>query len=160
MSRSKLIIAVIAILLVCAIYFAFFHRSMESFDDVDIAGLPIINYCDVRNSPGKYDGEIVKMRAKIGDLVHGVFLGDLSCDGKFYEDLSDDSRTAVTFYKPKRDEIWEKYKELKGQTRKPADVIAVGRFTHEYPERSDDSISQRTSFHFELFSLEPPAPVR
>lgn len=160
MSRSKLIIATLAILLIFAIYFAFFHQSMESFDDVDIASLPIINYCDVRNSPGKYDGKIVKMRAKINDFMHGRFLEDLSCADKYCEDLSDDSRTAVTAYKPKRDKIWEKYKELKGQTRKPAEVIAVGRFTHEYPERSDDSISQRTSFHFELFSLDRPIAVQ
>lgn len=160
MSRSKLIIATLAILLIFAIYFAFFHRSMESFDDADIASLPIINYCDVRNSPWKYDGKIVKIRAKINDFMHGTFLEDLSCADKSYEDLLDDSRTAVTFYKPKRDEIREKYKELKGHTRNPAEVIAVGRFIHEYPERSDDSISQRTSFHFELFSLERPIAVQ
>lgn len=86
--------------------------------------------------------------------MHGIFFEDLSCNEKYYNDLSDDSRTAVTFYKPKVDETWEKLKELKGSTHMPTDVIAVGRFTLEYPERSDDSISQRTSFHFELISLE------
>jgi len=160
MSRAKLIVAAIAVVLVFTIYYGFFHRPIESFDDVDTASLPLINYCDVRNSPGKYDGKIVKMQAKINDFMHGVFLEDLSCADKYYEDLLDDSRTDVTFYKPKSDETWEKFKELKDQVREPVDVIAVGRFTHEYPERSDDSISQRTSFHFELFSLEQPIVVQ
>lgn len=114
MSRAKLIVAAIAVVIVFTIYYGFFHRPIESFDDVDTASLPLINYCDVRNSPGKYDGKIVKMQAKINDFMQGVFLEDLSCADKYYEDLLDDSRTAVTFYKPKSDETWEKFKELKG----------------------------------------------
>ncbi len=74
-----------------------------------------------------------------------------------YENLLDDNRTGVTFFGPRAAELHDDLKRagIVCCYGKPTSVIAVGRFTREFPTYASDSMSDRTSFHFELFLLEP-----
>lgn len=130
--------------------------TLEPFDQVKIAGLPELDYCEVRDNPGHYNGKVVKIKGRLSKFMHGLYFYDARCSVKSYEGLLDDHRTAVTFFDPK---ISELYNTIQGMIKpnvhgEPVDVIGIGRFTREYPTGHTDVISDRTSFHFELFSVE------
>lgn len=127
----------------------------ESFEEVDISALQTIEYCELRNDPGKYSGKVVRVNAEMYSFMHGLFLYDERCGNKTFYNFSDDHRTAISYYEAKRDEIWNFLTPLK-----PFDykfrfkITAVGRFVKRRPKGFTDSIEDRTSFHFEIFEIE------
>ena len=85
-----------------------------------------------------------------------VFFYDERCGVKSYEELSDDHRTAVSFFEDKATELLGMLERIRNPNKwyEPVEIIAIGRFTRGYPAGKTDHISDRTSFHFELFSVE------
>ena len=135
--------------------------TLEPFDQVKIAGLPELDYCEIRTNPERYNGKVVRIRAKLSSFIHGLYFHDERCGVKSYEGLLDDNRTAVTFFEPKRSELYDTVERIRDPNvpREPVEVIAVGRFTRGYPTGQTDHISDRSSYHFELYLVEPtPSP--
>lgn len=129
----------------------------ERFEEIDIATLPHLDYCELRKAPTQYDGKIVRINARIANFGHGDYFDDGRCGKKVYENLLDDDKTAVTYFAPRVEELDEALKRLGFVCcdATPLSVIAVGRFTRKYPTSASDIMTDRTSFHFELFSIEP-----
>lgn len=153
MSRiAKTTIAITTLMLIAC-------SKAESFEEAGIATLPLSDYCELRHEPDRYGGKIVRISAQIGNFGHGYYFDDDRCNKKVYENLLDDDRTAVKFFEPRAAELSDAL-ERAGFVccyAKPTSVMAVGRFTREYPSSGSDHMLDRTSFHFELFLLEPAA---
>ena len=145
------------LVLVTALIFSVACSKPESFEEIEIAKLPQIDYCELRNSPDRYDGRIVRIGAQIGNFGHGYYFDDERCNKKVHENLLDDDKTAVQFYGPQADNVSDALERtgLVCCYSEPTSIIAVGRFTREYPSSGSDRMPDRTSFHFELFSVEP-----
>jgi hypothetical protein len=139
------------------IYALFIRTALEEFHNVDTARLPELDYCEVKNNPRLYNGKIIRIRAPLGQYMHGVFFADPGCANKYYEELLDHGRTALAFFEPKRTELWKSSTEIlkARQSRNAVPVIAVGRFEWKHPKGTSDAIEDRTSFHFELYSIQP-----
>ena len=133
-------------------------KHQESFDKVNISTLPRLDYCSLRNDPDRYDGRIVRISAQIGNFGHGYYFDDKRCSEKVYEDLLDDNRTAVRLFESRATELQDTLERITngvGRNHKPTSVLVAGRFTRRYPASHTDLMSDRTSFHFEIFSIEP-----
>lgn len=129
--------------------------EQESFDEVDISALPTIEYCELRNVPGKYSGKVVRVNADMYWFMHGLFLYDVRCGNNTSNKHSDDHRTAISYYEPKSDEIMNFLAPFKPFDQKfRFKITAVGRFVKRRPTGFTDSIEDRTSFHFEVFQIE------
>ena len=155
MNRRWIQIALTFVIIAAAAHAIARNRS-ERFDQVNLATLPELDYCELRTNPDHYHGKVVKIRGTLGGFMHGDFFYDERCGVKSY-DLLDDHRTAVTVFEHKRTEVFDTIERIRNPSKwwEPVDVIAIGRFTREYPTGHTDVISDRTSFHFELFSIEP-----
>ncbi|MGQ0540521.1 MAG: hypothetical protein ACT4O9_01565 [Blastocatellia bacterium] len=149
-------ILVASVLFGGTIYFALLRTPLEDFHKVDITALSETQYCEVKNNPDRYNGKIVRIRAPLGYFIHGAFFEDPQCRDKYYEQLVDDGRTALSFFEPKREELFETYQEIikKKKAFNTIPIIAVGRFEWKYPKGISDGIEDRTSFHFEAYSIE------
>jgi hypothetical protein len=145
------------LVVITALVASFACSKAERFEEIDIAKLPQIDYCELRDSPDRYDGKIVKIRAQIANFGHGDYFDDERCSRKVYENLRDDDRTAVRYYEPHAAKLRDALKQagLVCCLGDPTSIIAIGRFTREYPAGGSDLMSDRTSFHFELYSVEP-----
>ena len=151
MNRFARLIAIIALTFLVAC------SKAERFEELDIAKLPPIDYCELRNSPDHFDGKTVKIRAQIANFGHGYYFNDERCSDKVHDELLDDNRTAVSFYEPQAAKLDDALDQAGficcyGE---PTSIIAVGRFIRQYPSGGSDRMLDRTSFHFELFSFEP-----
>lgn len=112
--------------------------------------LPVLEYCDLANNPEKYNGEIVRVRTKLNQFIHGAFFADENCSGK-------GKTTAVVFSPKLADEIINK---LKSKTKSEkfgfwdADVIALGKFSRVNPTQESDSLVDNVDLRFEIFEIE------
>ena len=130
--------------------------KIESFEEVNLAALPQLDYCELRNDPERYNGKIVRISAQIANFGHGYYFDDERCSEKI-ENLLDDNRTAVELFQPLASDLHPALERMTGTGRswEPKRVFAVGRFTRQYPTSHTDVMVDRTSFHFELYSIEP-----
>lgn len=130
------------------------HNSpAESYEQLNLAELPNVEYCDLKNNPERYSGKIVRLNAQLNWFMHGYFLADANCSGE-----GDSARAAVCFYE-NREEFYkslERYREPH-KLWEPLKIIAVGKFTFEKPRGSSDGIEDRTSLHFEIYKIESVA---
>lgn len=142
------------IIAITTLMFSVACSKAERFEEIDTAKLPQMDYCEMRNSADRCDGKIVRIHAQIANFGHGYYFDDERCSKKVYEDLLDDDKTAVKFLEPRADELSDALRRV-GFDAKPTSVMAVGRFTREYPTGAgSDHMLHRTSFKFEIFSVE------
>lgn len=127
----------------------------ESFDDIDKLPVPTVAYCDLRNNPEIYSGKIVRVEAEVFSFRHGSYLYNEDCQESDPEGrLIDNSRTAISYYPPSADHLMEQFKPFNHKFGLKARAKMIGRFTHETPEGMTDRIEDRTSFKFEIYSVE------
>ncbi len=136
-----------------------FNRSSDnsSFDNEKIfESLPILDYCELRNNPDKYDGKIVRLRAGINTGNHGEFLYDTRCPAdekiKTYYDA-----TAAVMYIDRLEQ--KKVTDIRSARRSkpwtdPVSVIAVGKFMKNEPTKNDSGMDRNSVFHFVIISLD------
>lgn len=112
----------------------------------------ILPYCELANNPEKYDGKIVRVKAKLWFMIHGYSFLNKNCEGER-------KQTAVIF--PDNElgvEIRNKIVKDVGLTEYNPwnfpDIIAVGKFTRVEPSRKSDSLSANTYLHFEILDVE------
>lgn len=118
--------------------------------------LPIRNFCEVRNNPDNYDGEIIRLRAGINTGNHGDYLYDERCPAdekiKDYYDA-----TAAVMYADWRER--EKVANTRNARKSkpftaPVSVVAVGKFRKNEPVKNDSGLNGNAVFHFAVISLE------
>lgn len=122
-------------------------------DEIVPPNLPILDNCELVNNPEKYDGKIVRVRAKLWFMIHGYSFISENCTGET-------KQTAVIF--PKSEElgfeIENKIAKDTGLTEYHPwnfpEIIAVGRFSRVEPSRKSDSMEDNTYLHFELIEVE------
>ena len=73
-----------------------FHFREYTVEEVVSADVPKTDYCDLVNNPFKYDGEIVRVNAKLYWFMHGFYLADENCTGE-----GDSAKTAIIFNEQK-----------------------------------------------------------
>ncbi len=158
--KYKCVLFIIASAFLSGLLFPYFFLPApdERFEAVDLASLSILDYCAIKNDPSKYSGKVLKVRAPLGDFMHGAFFEDSRCQNQIYPELTDDRRTALSFYEPNSEELHAVLQQIlknRKQIWETMPVVAIGRFKWEYPRRSTDHIKERTSFHFEVYSVAP-----
>ena len=125
----------------------------ETYENVDWAKIPTVEYCELKNNPRRYDGDIVRLKARLNWFMHGFYLtgGDCSDPGEGHQ-----AWMAVGFYKPKREELWPQFDRMQvtGRYGEPADIVVVGRFTYRNFLGGSDHIQDRTHLQFEVHTLE------
>ncbi len=130
------------------------NNSVPPPEDVS-AELPIFSFCELINNPEKYDDKIVRVGAEINMLnIHGYMIFDSAkCsakDDKFMFGAvvfpnSRDFETIDNLIKENKPEIgWYK----------PVSVIARVKFNFVESKGTSDHVSDRTSFHFEILTIE------
>jgi hypothetical protein len=124
-----------------------FYPTKYSFNEVISAKIPKTNYCEVINSPLKYNNKIVRLNTNLNWFMHGFYLADDNCRGE-----GDTTKTAITFNESFRANRPEYLKELTSAN--PVEIIAVGIFRYNVFTGSSDSIEERTRLHFEIYSIE------
>lgn len=136
-------------------------HTVESTDKEKLEDLPVLEYCDLRNNPDKYDEKTVRLKAEIRVGNHGEYLYDERCPAdasiKTYYDA-----TAAIIYKNKADE--EKIRDIRDKrienenSRKlwtdPVNVTAVGIFRKNNPTERDSGYERNAAFHFVINSIE------
>lgn len=117
--------------------------------------LPILNYCELRNNPDKYDGMIIRLRADISSGNHGEYLYDTRCPGD--ENIKDynDATAAVLYidWKEQRRVTNVRSERTLRPWTDPVNVIAVGKFRKNEPTK-DSELANNSVFHFVVISLE------
>lgn len=129
--------------------------NYESFEEIDKLPVPTVAYCELRNNPGIYSGKIVRIETEFFSFRHGSYLYDEDCQQSDVTGrLIDNSRTAISYYPSSADSLMEQFKPFTHKVGVKAHARMVGRFTHEHPEGMSDHIIDRTSFKFEVYSIE------
>lgn len=113
---------------------------------------PILAYCELANNPEKYDGKIVRVRARLWFMIHGYSFLSKYCDGEA-------KQTAVIFPDDKRGlEIENKIAKDIGLTEYNPwsfpEIIAIGKFSRVEPSRKGDLMTDNTYLHFEILEVE------
>ena len=112
--------------------------------------LPILAYCEIANNPEKYNGEIVRVRTKLNQFIHGAFFADENCAGR-------EKTTAVIFNPERANEIINK---LESETKSEefgfwgAEIIAVGKFSRVKPTQESDALVDNIDLRFEILQIE------
>ncbi len=119
--------------------------SLDSRADISAAAnLPILPYCELVNNPDCYSGKIVRVGARAFWAEHGLFFHEERCSGPSH------GRTAVQLPAANAEEVYNLLMNTCGrECSKPLDLVVIGRFEKD-----------RTSFHFEIKSLESASRVR
>jgi hypothetical protein len=140
--------------IMATVVWVYYNPPVESYEEVIFADLPVVEYCDLKNNPRKYNGKIVRVKARLNWYMHGYFLADANCSAG-----SGDARAAITFYEPKREEIYKDVENFRERNKlwEPVKITAVGRFKYEKPRGLSDGIEDITSLHFEIYQIESAA---
>lgn len=129
-----------------------YFPAIESFENVNFTKIPTVELCELRNNPRSYDVKIIRLKSKLNWFTHGYFLTDDKCLG-----IDDESRIAVNFFEPKREDLWAKLNSFHNPNRigwQPVEMVAVGRFTYKNFIGSNDGIDERTHLQFEIHTIE------
>lgn len=131
-----------------------------SQDETIPENVPTLSYCELISNAEKYDGKVVRVKAELHWFIHGYFFDDPNCavpKEDESEAMSYSGRTAVLLNAENAENINQRIKEAAGTAyvRKPADVVAVGRFKKIVRcSTCSDSIEDRTPYHFKVVELE------
>lgn len=126
----------------------------ETYDEVNLAEIPFLQYCDLKNNPQKYNGKIVRVNAKLSWFMHGYFFADTNCSAE-----DDSAKAAISYYEPHSEVLHkelEKYRQPK-QMWEPLRVTVVGSFKYERTRGYSDGIEDRTPLHFQIYKIESAA---
>ena len=122
--------------------------------------LSLLEYCDLRNNPDKYDGKIVRLRAEINSGNHGDHLYDKRCPGNESVHSYPDGLTAI-FYKNKAEQ--DKVREIRDRRidsnsqkvwTDSVNVTAVRLFKKNKPLENESSYERNAPFHFTVITIE------
>jgi hypothetical protein len=111
--------------------------------------LPILAYCELANNPEKYNGQVVRVSARLGGSIYGILFYDQNCPGP-------DMGAAVTFEPQNEEEIERSLKQASGSNSlfEPVNLIAVGRFKEVVPFNGSDTIYDTAPLQFEIIRIE------
>ena len=132
-----------------SVYFQVPEIPIEDFS-ISFSELPTLDYCELANSPEKYDGKTIRINSKLyGYIPNPAFL-DENCK---------DLETVVLFNETAFDVILDKIQRDIVRSHKAEDlwfampkIIAVGKFSkNESPENNK---FQNFKFIFEVINLE------
>ncbi|MEZ5344655.1 MAG: hypothetical protein R2681_03770 [Pyrinomonadaceae bacterium] len=149
-------IAILAFVVGVGVTFFYFSPVPvpESFDKVNLAKIPSVDYCEIVRNPQKYNGKIVRIEnIKILWFMHGFYFEDEKCRGE-----GDSKRTAISFYEPKRETLMAVLGNFNSKNggidpNKALERIVTGRFTYRDSLGSYDAIEDRTLLQFEIYSI-------
>lgn len=120
------------------------------------ADLLVLDYCEVRNNPDKYDGKIIRLKAFVHSGTEGEHIYDERCPAdesiKTYYDA-----TAAAIYLDKQD--YKKVTDVRVKRKlkpwtDPVEIIAVGKFRKNEPTKNDSSYDRNATFHFMIISVD------
>lgn len=128
-----------------------FDPFPEKYEDVKFGEIPTVEYCELKNNPRSYDGNIIRLKTKLNWFMHGYYLADGNCSGE-----GDEASMAIDFYEPKKEEPWKIFKEFheKDKLWEPVDIVVVGRFSYKNFLGGTDHIQDRTHLQFEVHTIE------
>lgn len=112
--------------------------------------MPILAYCELANNPEKYNGKVVRVRAKLNHFIHGPFFADDNC--------ADSGKTTAVIFSPKLEN--EIINKLKSKTKSEkfsfwdAEIIAVGKFSRVKPTQESDALVDNIDLRFEILEIE------
>lgn len=118
--------------------------------------LPVLEYCDLKNNPDKYDGKIVRLNAEIKAGQHGEHLYDPQCPADESIKTYYDATAAVIFANQSdRDKITEIRENRNPKLwTEPINVIVIGEFKKNKPTEKDSGYDRNAVFHFVINSIE------
>ena len=135
------------------------NRSADdssSENKILFAGLPILNYCELRNNADKYDGKIIRLQTEVNTGNHGEFLYDARCPGDEKITTYADATAAVMYIdwlEQRKTTSIRNGRRTKPWT-DPVGVIAVGKFRKNEPMKGESALDRSAVFHFTVISLE------
>jgi len=117
------------------------------------AGRPVLDYCELANNPERYDGDVVRVRARLWFSMHGYFFLDERCYG-------DNKQSGIMI--PQDGDTWEK---IESKIAKDLGVdeftgwefpviVAVGKFRRVEPSKTSDAVYDNTHLIFEIMNVE------
>ncbi len=130
--------------------------SNETSNENLFESLPVLNYCELRNNPDKYDGKIVRLNTDILSGNHGEYIYDVNCPAD--EKIKDYyAATAAFMYIDRREQ--KKVTDIRiARSAKPwtdpVNVVTVGKFRKNEFTRNDSGMDRNAEFHFMVISLE------
>ena len=136
-------------------------QTADSKNKNESENLPLLEYCELRNNPDKYDGKIVRLKAEINGGQHGDHLYDERCpaDPSIYAYYD---ATAAVFYKNREDN--DKVRKIRDQRLEnensekrwtdAVNVTVIGIFKKNKPTKNDSSYERNATFHFTINSIE------
>lgn len=129
-----------------------YNPVIESFDNVNFTQIPVVSYCDLISNPRKYDGKVIVLKGAIlRKNDHGYIFS-----GEYCSDEGINAITSVNFYKPKREEIFNKYNlESLSDSFQPKaiELIANGRFTYKDHLGNSDAMRDIKYLQFEIYHI-------
>lgn len=135
-------------------------QTAVTSDDNNFEKLPVLQYCDLRNDPDKYDGKIVCIKTGINGGQHGEYLSSWQCPADEPNPAYYDA--AAVIYENKED--WNKIKQIRerrienknsrSQYTDPVYVTMIGLFKKNTSTGKDSSYERSAAFHFIVKSIE------
>lgn len=109
---------------------------------------PELSTCDLANNPIKYDGRIVRVKAKLYFFIHGFSFFDPSC--------ADEHKQIGVKFNDRNSQIEDKLnKEAKPIYGYGMPVIvAIGKFERVTPSRKSDALIDNAYLTFEIYEIE------
>jgi len=115
---------------------------------------PILAYCELANNPDKYDGQIVRVSARLIQHMHGLKFMNPNCE-------SEEKEAVVTWSDDKDEEISNQIAQETGSEKfiywGMPEIIAQGRFSKIKPTRKSDAMIDNAYLKFEIYSVESAA---
>lgn len=110
--------------------------------------LQVFEYCELANNPEKYDGEVVRVKTKLQNSIHGLFFDDDNCSRK---------TMAVVFNTEREIEITKKLESVIESEKSrfwSVAVIARGKFSLVKRTEKNDALVHTVELRFEILEIE------
>jgi hypothetical protein len=133
--------------------------ALDQMADISAASnLPILDYCELASNPERYNGKIVRVRARLSGFIHGMVISDENCIGV-------DNQAAATYYPPMAEEIRQTLNRARGSDSsmnwlEPVNIIAIVRFEKVTPSNESDTIYDTASLQVQIMRVERASKPR
>ena len=129
--------------------------SAEPYKADSNGALPILAYCELATNPEKYNGQTVRVSARLSGFIHGILFYNPNCPGV-------DTRAAVSYNPDHSAEIELVLTQARGSDNwfEPVDIIATGKFKKVTPTNESDTIYDTASLQFEIILIEKASKAR
>lgn len=117
-------------------------------------GRPILAFCELASNPEKYNGQTVRVSARLSWFIHGLLF--------YNEDCSGPNKHAAVFYNQAHEvEIERAIEQARGSDNRyePVDIIATGTFKKVTPSFESDTIYDTAPLQFEIIQIEKTSKV-